>query len=83
MEPRRILILDGHPDPDPARFCHALAAAYRQGAAESGHEVHAVSLPEMDFPVLTTRQDWEAAPPSERVRAFQDLTHVQLAEALP
>ena len=72
MEPRRILILDGHPDPDPGRGGHARAAAAREGAAGSGHEVHAVSLPEMDFPVLTTRQDWEAAPPSERVRAFQD-----------
>lgn len=33
----RLLLIDGHPDPDPARFGHALADAYAAGAAEAGH----------------------------------------------
>jgi hypothetical protein len=28
--PKRIANIDGHPDPDRARFCHALADAYAQ-----------------------------------------------------
>lgn len=31
---RRVLILDGHPDPD--RYRHALAVAYARGAAGEG-----------------------------------------------
>lgn len=72
MGRRRILILDGHPDPDPGRYCHALASAYAQGAAASGHEVHRRGVCEMDFPVLATRHDWETEAPSPAVLAFQD-----------
>jgi len=72
MERRRILILNGHPDPDPARFCHALAAAYARGAASAGHTVHRINLSDMDFPLLETRQDWETGQPCEAIRALQD-----------
>jgi putative NADPH-quinone reductase len=34
---RNIAIVDGHPDPDKARFCHALAAAYAEAAQSAGH----------------------------------------------
>ena len=30
--PRRILIIVGHPDPEPTRLCRALAAGYAEGA---------------------------------------------------
>ncbi|CAN5291060.1 NAD(P)H-dependent oxidoreductase [soil metagenome] len=61
MRSRRILILDGHPDPDRKRFCHALADAYAAGAKTAGHEVRRVDLCTLDFPDLTRRDDWEAA----------------------
>ncbi|HYD27684.1 NAD(P)H-dependent oxidoreductase [Brevundimonas sp.] len=69
---RRILVLDGHPDPDPGRYCHALAAAYAQGGAGAGHLVHRVNLSGMDFPMLTTRQDWDAGTPCPAVLALQE-----------
>lgn len=72
MNGRRILILDGHPDPNPDRFCHALSAAYAQGAASAGHTVHRVNLSEMDFPTLTTREDWDSGLPCPAVRDFQE-----------
>lgn len=72
MDRRRILILDGHPDPEPGRYCHALAAAYAQGAAGAGHVIHRVNLAEMDFPVLASRHDWESEMPCPAVLAFQD-----------
>jgi hypothetical protein len=35
MEPRRILVLDGHPDADAPRHGHALAAAHAEGAGRA------------------------------------------------
>lgn len=57
----RVLILDGHPDVDAARFCHALADAYALGAKAAGHEVRRVRLCDLEFPDLTRRDDWESA----------------------
>lgn len=57
----RVLILDGHPDADAARFCHALADAYASGARAAGHEVRRARLCDLEFPDLTRRDDWEAA----------------------
>src|ERR1700739_4122033 len=32
----KILVVNGHPDPSPARFCAALSRAYVQGAQRAG-----------------------------------------------
>jgi len=69
---RRILILDGHPDPDPDRYGHALAAAYARGAAGAGHVIHRVNLAEMEFPVLASRHDWESEMPCPAILSLQD-----------
>lgn len=69
---RRILVLDGHPDPDPDRYVHALAAAYARGAANAGHAVHRTTLSGMDFPLLSTREDWETGTPCPAVQEFQN-----------
>jgi putative NADPH-quinone reductase len=68
---RRVLILDGHPDPDAARFVHALAAAYREGAAAGGHEILTVRVADIDFPLLRTQADYEKGDPIEAVRHCQ------------
>ncbi|MDP3802334.1 NAD(P)H-dependent oxidoreductase [Brevundimonas sp.] len=68
----RILILDGHPDPDPARYCHALAASYAQGAAGTGHVIHRTNLSDLDFPDLRSRSDWEEGPTPAAILALQD-----------
>lgn len=57
--PRHILIIDGHPDPDPARFCHALADAYAESAENAGHGVERLTLAALDIPLLRTRAAWE------------------------
>jgi putative NADPH-quinone reductase len=56
---KRIAIIDGHPDPDPARFVHALADAYAAGAAGAGHEVRRITVAQLDFPLLRSREEWE------------------------
>lgn len=67
----RIGIIDGHPDGDPARFCHALADAYADGARQAGHEVRLLRLADLDFPILLDRVSWEAP------HACSDLTDAQ------
>lgn len=63
---KHITIIQGHPDPKGDRFCHALASAYAKGAEEAGHVVELVSVGELDFPVLRTKEDFETGqvPPS-------------------
>ncbi len=53
----RIVLIDGHPDPDRAHYVHALADAYAQGA-EGTHELRRVTVAELDFPLLRSPKDW-------------------------
>ncbi|RAR61592.1 putative NADPH-quinone reductase [Onishia taeanensis] len=55
----RILIVQGHPDTTRPHLCHALADQYREGAESAGHDVHQITVTELDFPLLKSQQDWE------------------------
>lgn len=55
----QVVILQGHPDPAGGHLCHALAAAYKEGAENSGHRVTEVDTARLDFPVLRSRAEWE------------------------
>lgn len=57
---KKILILQGHPDPAGGRLCHALADAYAAGAQEAGAEVRRIEVAQLDFPLLRTKADWDA-----------------------
>jgi len=77
----RIVIIQGHPDADPGRFCRALAKAYGNGAGAKGHEVHVIDIATLDFPVLRSRQTWESdTPPPPGIDAAQ--AAIQAAEHL-
>lgn len=69
---KKILIIDGHPDPDRGRFIHALADAYADGARDSGHEVKRLDLADMDIPILRSRADWTDGKPAPDIAAAQD-----------
>ncbi|HEY6865078.1 MAG TPA: NAD(P)H-dependent oxidoreductase [Burkholderiales bacterium] len=69
---KRIVIIQGHPDPRRERFGRALAAAYADGAAAAGHEVRAVDVAAIDFPILRTREEWESGPLPGTLRGAQD-----------
>jgi putative NADPH-quinone reductase len=64
--PKRIVIIQGHPDPDERRFGYALAAAYGEGAGQAGHEIKTIKVADLDFPLLRTQQDFNSgeAPPA-------------------
>lgn len=68
---QRIALIDGHPDPDPARFGHAVAEAYATGARQGGHEVRSIRLADLTFPVLRSRRDWEQEAPPPTVASVQ------------
>jgi len=70
---KKILIVDGHPDPRPERFVHALARAYREGAATAGHELLDIVVSEIDFPFLRTSEDFRAGTPPQSIRTSQEL----------
>jgi putative NADPH-quinone reductase len=75
---RRLLLIQGHPDPEPARFCRALAAAYAEGGASAGHQVRQLDIARLDFPLLRHAQDWKtgrvpaALVPAQEAMAWAD-----------
>lgn len=78
MDPRRILLIQGHPDPAGGRLCHALAEAYAQGALEAGHAVRRTEVAQLDVPLLRSQAEWEhGAVPPALAPAQQDLTWAQ------
>lgn len=59
---KTILVIDGHPDPERPRFCHALADAYSEGATAAGHEIRRITLSELDIAFVRSASEF-AAPP--------------------
>jgi putative NADPH-quinone reductase len=57
--PRRIVVIQGHPDSSERHFCHALADAYAAGARQGGHEVRHIAVAELDFPLLRSAKAWQ------------------------
>lgn len=60
---KRILILNGHPDPRPERFCAALCDAYEAAARAAGHEVRRYDLGQLDATPLTAAEAFGEPPP--------------------
>lgn len=70
--PRRILLIEGHPDPDPARFGHQLADAYAAGAAGAGHAVERIAIATLDgLECPRSQAEWQSAPPAPAIAAAQ------------
>jgi len=72
MDKNAMVVLIGHPDPDPDRFLRKLAQAYVSGAQAAGRQVHLFDLARMDFPILRGREDFESEAPADgSVSRFQ------------
>ncbi|WP_432283753.1 NAD(P)H-dependent oxidoreductase [Aminobacter sp. BA135] len=69
---RRILIVIGHPDPSPDRFCRVLAKAYAAAAESAGHQIRQIDLAITDFPLLRTAEEFEHGTVPEPLRAATD-----------
>lgn len=60
--PRRIAIIEGHPDRGTAHFCHALAEAYARGAAEAGAEVTRLDIARIAPEPLASEAEFDTEP---------------------
>jgi putative NADPH-quinone reductase len=69
---KHVLIIDGHPDPEPAHFVHALADAYAEGALNEGHKIRRIGIATLDFPLITSRKMWEASEPPKDIALAQE-----------
>tara|TARA_R110002110_G_scaffold395138_2_gene609599 strand:+ start:96038 stop:96622 length:585 start_codon:yes stop_codon:yes gene_type:complete len=69
---RRIVIIQGHPDPAGGHYCHALADAYATGAQDAGHEVRRINTAELDLPLLRTATEFNAVAAPDEIKRAQD-----------
>jgi putative NADPH-quinone reductase len=67
-----ILVIDGHPDPNRGRFCHAVASAYAEGAKQAGHDVRIITVAELDVPLLRSQDEWVHGQLPPQVTQAQD-----------
>lgn len=65
---RRVLIVIGHPDPSPDRFCRVLARTYAAAAERAGHHIRVIDLATTNFPLLRTADEFEHEPAPEPLR---------------
>jgi putative NADPH-quinone reductase len=68
---KRILILNGNPDPAPERLSNALANAYADGATQSGHDVRRIDVGSASFSFLRKAAAFTAAPQDPDIAAAQ------------
>lgn len=66
---QRIALVIGHPDPRGGHFCHALAAAYCEGARREGREVCVLNV--VDTPDLHSKEEFEGGVACSTVLAAQ------------
>ena len=56
----KIVIIQGHPDTDERRLCHALGRAYAEGAEAAGHVATIAKVADLEFPLLRSQEQWNA-----------------------
>lgn len=69
---KSIVILDGHPDPNPNHLCHGLASRYFEAALENGHKAHFCRIADLTFPILRDPSDFTSKPPPEALLPVRD-----------
>jgi putative NADPH-quinone reductase len=74
IEPRRICLIDAHPDPAGGHLCNALADAYAEGASDAGLPVERIALAGFEIPFLRDPAEFATPPPPAIVAAQQAVT---------
>ncbi|MDE3244301.1 MAG: NAD(P)H-dependent oxidoreductase [Nitrospirota bacterium] len=70
--PRRITIIQGHPDAQARHFGHALADEYAKGGEDGGHEVQRLEVATLEFPLLRTKEEFEHGRPPDSIKLAQE-----------
>ena len=68
---RNLLVVNGHPDPRPERFCAALCAAYEAGARERGCATRRLDVGMLDLGALADAAAPEGEPLNNLEHAFR------------
>ncbi len=71
-EARRILLIQGHPDPVSQHLNRTLLQAYAEGAEAAGHAVRRIEVGALDFPVLRSAHAWNTEPVPPALKPAQD-----------
>lgn len=69
---KRIVLIQGHPDPQQKHFIHALTNAYQAAAELAGHEVKVIHVAKLNFSLLTSEEEFEHQSPSTDIQMAQD-----------
>lgn len=69
---KNIVVIVGHPDPDPNRYCYALANAYVAGAHKSGADTRLVEIARVDFPILRSKAEFDSGSPNQAIKRAQE-----------
>ncbi len=67
---KRLLLINGHPDPRPERFCGALTSAYERGASSGGWETRRINVGDVPLSCIEAMTQGEA--PGADVREVLD-----------
>lgn len=70
---KKVLVIDGNPDPAPERLTSALAQAYAEGAEVAECSTQRLDVGALKFPLLRTAAEFAAKP------ACEDILHAQSA----
>lgn len=70
--PRRILLIEGHPDATSHHLNRVLADAYAEGAKAGGHELRRVVVGALDFPLLKRADEWSHGSLPPTLQGSQD-----------
>lgn len=70
--PKRIVIIQGHPDSIGEHFGHALASAYSLAAEKAGHEVKIINVAKLHFSLLSSEEEFENQAPVNDILRAQD-----------
>lgn len=71
---KRILVIQGHPDPAGCHLLHAVADAYVESALSNGHQVRQIEVAKLFFPLLRTQAGFETGNlPASLIQAQEDM----------
>lgn len=70
--PKRILVINGHPDTRDERFCSGLTKAYVEAAAKAGHEVRRIDVGALSFPILVRFEEFQTPIDNADIRKAQE-----------
>jgi putative NADPH-quinone reductase len=69
--PKRILVIQGHPDPSEKHLGHGLAAAYMRGARKAGHSLDLLKVADLQFSLLRQEADFNEGTPVAQIQEAQ------------